>query len=80
MLAEIGKLGAKPCSTLVIPNVCLTKDNEDPCDDSKRYRRLEVGWKAELPYSDTRLDIAFAISVVSQFMSVSIVKHWAILE
>jgi hypothetical protein len=40
MLAETGKLAAKPCSTPMIPNVDLTKDDGDLFDDPERYRRI----------------------------------------
>jgi len=74
LLADTGKLAAKPCSTPMVPNVQLMKDDGDLFDDPERYRRL-VG---KLNYlSVTRPDIAFAVSVVSQFMSSPTVKHWA---
>ena len=37
MLSEIGKLGAKPCSTLMTPNVQLTKE-EELFKDLESYR------------------------------------------
>ena len=39
MLSEIGKLGAKPFSTLMAPNVQLTKKGE-LFEDPERYKRL----------------------------------------
>ena len=61
LLSEIGKLGVKPCSSLMVPSVHLTKEGET-FDDPERYRRL-VG---KLNYlTVTRLDISHSINVVS---------------
>ncbi|KAK2986874.1 hypothetical protein RJ640_000992 [Escallonia rubra] len=69
--------GAKPCNTPMNPSVHLTKDDGDRLDDPEKYRRL-VG---KLNYLIvTRPDIAYAVSIVSQFMSEPTVKHWAALE
>ena len=55
LLSETGKLGAKPCSTPMTPNVQITKEG-DLFEDPKRYRRL-VG---KLNYLIvTRPDIAY---------------------
>lgn len=77
LLVDTGKLTAKLCSTIIVPNIHLIKDDVDPFDDLERYIRL-VG---KLNYlTVTRPDIAFAVSVVSQFMSAPTVKHWEALE
>ena len=65
MLSEIGKLGAKPCSTPMAPSVQLTKEGE-LFEDLERYRRL-VG---RLNYPTvTSSDITYSVSVLSQYMS-----------
>ncbi|XP_062109912.1 uncharacterized mitochondrial protein AtMg00810-like [Humulus lupulus] len=76
LLTETGKLGEKPCSTPMSPNVHLKRDGE-PFEVPEKYRRL-VG---KLNYlTVTRLDIAFSVSIVSQFMSSPTIHHWAVLE
>ena len=76
LLSETGKLGAKPASTPMIPNLQLTKEGE-LLEDPGRYRRL-VG---KLNYlTVTRPDIAYSVSVVSQYMSNPTVNHWAAVE
>ena len=70
MLYETRKLGAKPCSTLMAPNVQLTKERE-LFGDSERYKRL-VG--------KLSLDIAYSVSVLSRYMSSPTVSHWATVE
>ncbi|KAK3022579.1 hypothetical protein RJ639_047557 [Escallonia herrerae] len=77
LLAETGKVRAKPCNTLMNPSVHLTKDDIDRLDDPEKCRRL-VG---KLNYlTVTCPDIAYAVSIVSQFMSELPVKHWAALK
>jgi hypothetical protein len=63
MLTETGKLAAKPCSTPMIPNLHLTKDDGDLFDDPERYRRI-VG-KLNYLTIMTQPDIAFAVSILS---------------
>lgn len=76
LLTETGKLKAKPCSVPMIPNSQLTEDGE-LFEDLEKYRRL-VG---KLNYlTVTRPDIAYFVSVVSQFMSSPTVHHGAALE
>ena len=74
MLFEVEKLGAKPCSTLMAPNVQLTKEGE-LFEDPERYRRLI----RKLNYLIvTHPNIAYSVSVMSQYMSSPTVSHWAI--
>ena len=72
-LCETRKLGAKPCSTPMTPNVRFTKEGE-LFENSKRYKRLVE----KLNYlTVTRLDIAYSVSVVSRYMSSPTVNHCA---
>lgn len=76
LLTETGKLGAKPCSAPMTPNLHLT-DEGTPFDNPERYRRL-VG---KLNYlTITRPDIAYSVSVVSRFMASPTMDHWTALE
>ena len=76
MLSETGKLGTKPCSTPMAPNVQLTKEGE-LFEDPERYRRL-VG---KLNYfTITCSDIAYSVSVFSQYMLSPTVNHWVAVE
>lgn len=70
-LAETGMLGAKPCSTPMVPNLQLTKEGE-LLKDPERYRRLVE----KLNYLImTRLDIAYLVRIVSQYMSYPPINH-----
>ena len=76
LLSETRKLGVKPCSTPMIPIVQMNNE-EDLFEDPKRYRTL-VG---KLNYfTVTRLDIAYSVSVLSQYMSSPTISHWAVVE
>ena len=76
LLSEIGKLGAKPCSSPMAPGVHLTREGE-LFEDPKTYRRL----LGKLNYFIvTRPDIAHSVSVVSQYMSSLTVDNWAAVE
>ena len=76
LLSETRKLGAKPCSIPMTPNVHITKEG-DLFEDLERYRRL-VG---KLNYLKiTRPNIAYPINVLSKYMSSPTIKHWAAVE
>ena len=76
LLSESGKLGVKPCSPLMVPNVHLTKEGET-FGDLERYRKL----LGKLNYLIvTRLDITHSVNVVSQYMSSPTIDHWATIE
>lgn len=65
LLDETGMSGCKPVDTPVDPNVKLSNSGEGDPVDTTRYQKL-VGKLIYL--SHTRPDIAFAVSLVSQFM------------
>ena len=73
VLTEMGLSEAKPCNTPIVPNVRLNVEDGEMFGDPERYRQI-VG---KLNYLIvTRLDIAFSVSVVSQFMSFPRTSHW----
>ena len=65
LLKETGMLACKPANTPIDPNHKLGEENEDAIVNRETYQRL-VGRLIYL--SHTRLDIAYAGSVMSQFM------------
>ena len=76
LLSETRKLAAKSCQSPMAQSLNRTKEGE-LFEDPERYRRL-VG---KLNYlTITRPDIAYSISVVSQYMSSPTVDHWAIVK
>nr|CAD1839613.1 unnamed protein product [Ananas comosus var. bracteatus] len=77
LLAKTEKLGAKPCGAPIAPNLQLTANDDELFEDLERYRRL-VG---KLNYlTVTQPDIAYSVSVLSQFMSSPTVTHWEALR
>ena len=76
LLSEKGKLGVKPCNSPMAPGVHVTREGE-LFEDPERYRRL-VG---KLNYlTITRPDIAYSVSVVSQYMFSPTVDNLAVVE
>ena len=76
MLYETWKLGTKPCSTTMAPNIQLTK-KEELFKDLERYRRVV----RKLNYLIvTCTYIAYLVNVLSQYMSFPTVSHWAYVE
>lgn len=65
LLGETGLLGCKAAETPIEPNLKLRPASPEEMVDKERYQRL-VGRLIYL--SHTRPDIAFAVSMVSQFM------------
>ncbi|XP_043705335.1 uncharacterized mitochondrial protein AtMg00810-like [Telopea speciosissima] len=76
LLTEIGMLGCRPLDNLMDPNVKLVAEEADVLDDPEKYSRL-VGKLNYLTF--TRPDIAFPISVVSQFLSSPRTPHWDVV-
>ena len=73
LLSETGMLGSKPLDSPMDPNTKLLPDQGELLDDPGQYRRL-VG---KLNYlTVTRPDVAFAVSVISQFMDCPRKTHW----
>ncbi|GAV73800.1 hypothetical protein CFOL_v3_17283 [Cephalotus follicularis] len=69
-------LGSKPINTPMDPNVKLTAVDGEILDDPKTYRRLVGG----LNYlTVTRQDIAFSVSLVSQFLATPRITHWNVV-
>uniref|UniRef100_A0A2N9I5Z3 Reverse transcriptase Ty1/copia-type domain-containing protein n=1 Tax=Fagus sylvatica TaxID=28930 RepID=A0A2N9I5Z3_FAGSY len=72
LLVEMGMLACKPIDTPIEQNHKLGEDIDDTPVDRERYQKL-VGKLIYL--SHTRPDIAYALSVVSQFMHAPCEKH-----
>lgn len=72
LLKETGLLGCKPVATPIDPNQKLEKEDGAKAVDKNRYQKL-VGKLIYLAH--TRPDIAFAVSLVSQFMHCPSEKH-----
>ena len=71
LLFETRKLGVKPYSIPMTPNVQITKEG-DLFEDPERYRRLVE----KLNYlTVTRLEIAYSVSVLSRYMPSPTVSH-----
>jgi hypothetical protein len=72
-LKETGLLGVRPVDIPMDPNHKLVKDEGEVFDDPSRYHHL-VG---KLNYlTITRLDISYAVNVVSQFLEAPRVSYW----
>ncbi|RDY03243.1 hypothetical protein CR513_13190, partial [Mucuna pruriens] len=74
ILQETSISNSKPVDSPMDPNMKLMVKHGEPYSDPKRYKRL-VGKLIYLTI--TRLDISFAMGVVSQFMQAPFVDHWA---
>ncbi|RVW29644.1 Retrovirus-related Pol polyprotein from transposon RE1 [Vitis vinifera] len=76
LLNETGMLGCKPAETPIELNVKLQSTKAKNVKDQDRYQRL-VGRLIYL--SHTRLDIAFSVSMVSQFMHALGLEHFEVV-
>ena len=72
LLKETGKLGCKATGVPIEQNHRIGSDEESPKVDKGLYQRL-VGRLIYLAH--TRLDLAYAVSVVSQFLHDPRVRH-----
>ena len=73
ILSEVGLLGCRAVNTPMNTNVKLLSDHGENLDNLGRYRRLV----RKLNYlMVTRPDIAFSVSVISQFLSAPKISHW----
>ena len=76
LLSKTGKLAAKSCQSPMAQRLYLTREDK-LFEDPERYRRL-VG---KLNYlTITCPNIAYFVSVISQYMSSPTVYHWAPVE
>ena len=75
-LSETEKMATKPCQSPMAQSLHLTREDE-LFEDPERYKR-PVG---KLNYfTITRPDIAYSVSVVSQYKSSATVDHWVAIE
>ncbi|CAN1141377.1 Retrovirus-related Pol polyprotein from transposon TNT 1-94 [Linum perenne] len=74
LLHETGMIGCKPADSPMQQNIQFSREKEVKPTDKGRYQQL-VGKLIYL--SHTRPDIAFAVSVVSQFMNAPTEEHLA---
>ncbi|XP_071687751.1 uncharacterized mitochondrial protein AtMg00810-like [Rutidosis leptorrhynchoides] len=73
VLSDSGMINAKTCETPMIPSIKLKTDEGELLMNLEKYRRI-VGKLSYLTL--TRPDIAFPVSVVSQFLSSPRTSHW----
>ncbi|GJZ76374.1 retrovirus-related pol polyprotein from transposon TNT 1-94 [Tanacetum coccineum] len=73
LLDDAGQIEAKPCDEPMIPKLKLKSEDGRLLHNPEKYRRV-VG---KLNYlTITRPDIAFSVSVVSQFLTTPRTSHW----
>ncbi|GJZ73085.1 retrovirus-related pol polyprotein from transposon RE1 [Tanacetum coccineum] len=76
LLDDVGQIEARPCDEPMIPNLKLKSEDGRLLHNPKKYRRV-VG---KLNYlTITRPDIAFPVSVVSQFLTAPRTSHWDVV-
>ncbi|XP_021911572.1 uncharacterized protein LOC110825430 [Carica papaya] len=76
LLKETSMLGCKPVETPMKTNVKLNPKSDSKSVDKERYQRF-IGKLIYLPH--TRLDINFAVSSVSHFISQHTEKHMSVV-
>ena len=75
LLSGTRKLGVKPCSTPMTPNVQITEEG-NLFEDPERYKRLIGKLRDTNLFTVTHPDIAYSISVLSQYKLSPTVSHW----
>ena len=76
LLSETEKLAAKPSLSLMAQSLHLTREGE-LFEDPERYKRPIKKLNC---LTVTRPNIAYPVSVVSQYMSSPTIYHWAVVE
>ena len=72
LLSDTGMMGCRPASTPMDPNIKISSESGELLSDPSSYQRL-VGRLIYL--TNTRPDLTFAVSVVSQFMHAPRTSH-----
>jgi len=76
ILEETRLVSSKSVDTPIDPNTKLLPNQGEPISDPEQYRRF-VG---KLNYlTVTRLNISFAVSVISQFLNSPCEDHWNVV-
>ncbi|RVW50024.1 Retrovirus-related Pol polyprotein from transposon RE1 [Vitis vinifera] len=75
-LGALKQLGCKPAETPIEPNIKLLPSKDDEVKDKEQYQRLV---RRLIYLSHTRPDIAFAVSMVSQFLHAPGQQHFNVV-
>ena len=76
LLRDTSMMGCRPASTLIDPNTKISSELGELLSDLASYQRLV----SHLIYlTNTRPDLAFPVSAVSQFMHAPRIHIWKLL-